>query len=666
MLSFALARPPDLVQRFQAGFFDFYQRIFPLPSATGSVVIVGIDEASLRELGQWPWPRTRMADLIRAIDAGQPLAIGLDIFFPEPDRYSPANIAGQLPMISSEFERFLKTLPTNDATFAEAITSSKAPIVLGISGEIDEDVRFAAPPRSPVVRFAGPGEPPIAAFKGYIGSLPVLGDAAKRHGLINSGSPSAVVRRTPLLAKIGGGYFGSLGMETLRAGIGGELSVKGDGRGLIEIGFGDAKVTAQDDGSAWIRFSPHDDARFVTAYETMIGKLAPGTFKDKVVLIGITGLGILDYKITPLAQSVPGVEVHAQIVENIVNGVSLSRPAIMPRFEALTMIVLGMLFIVLVPRVRAQYGLAMVMGGVVVAFGAGVLLFLLAGLLYDPVLPSFGALAVFGTMLVGALASSERQRRQLREQAARLAGELDAARRIQMGLLPDPRKTFAHERRARVAALLEPARTVGGDFYDCFLVGDRHLFFVVADVSGKGLPAALFMAAVKSQMKNQALRGGEVGAMLTRAQEEIGRENPELLFVTAFAGLLDLETGNLQYANAGHEPPYVRTPNGGPERLGGSGGPPLCVMEGFSYPTQNRAMTPGEWICVVTDGATEAMNPQKDFFGNERLKTSLGWMPEDATPEDVIERLRDDVRRFADGAEAPDDLTLLALRFNGR
>jgi adenylate cyclase len=665
-LSYALAVSPEAVQRFQAGFFDFYQRIFPLPRTTSPVVIVGIEENSLRELGQWPWPRTRMADLIRAIDAGKPLAIGLDVFFPEPDRFSPASVAAQLPVIASETVRFLATLPTNDAIFAEAITAARAPVVLGISGEEDEDVRFANSPASQPVRFIGTQDFPIKAYKGYIGSLAALSAAAKRHGLMNSGSPSAVVRRTPLIAKVGEGYFGSLGMETLRAGMDVPLTVRDGGGGLLEIDFGDARAVAQDDGSAWIRFGRHDEARFVTAYEAMVGKVTPDTFKDKVVLVGITGLGILDYKTTPLAEFVPGVEVHAQIVENIVNGVTLSRPRIMPRVEALTLIALGALFIVFVPRTRgAQYGLALVVGGLGTAFAAGLVLFQFFGLLYDPMLPSLCAVLVFGVVLVGSLANSERQRRQLREQAARLAGELDAARRIQMGLLPDPRETFAGERRADVAALLEPARTVGGDFYDCFMIGERQLFFVVADVSGKGLPAALFMASVKSQLKSAALRGGEVGVMLTRAQDEIEHENPEQLFVTAFAGLLDLQTGMLQYANAGHEPPYARRPNGAPERLAQPGGPPLCVVDDYSFPTSSYTLVPGEWLCMVTDGATEAMNPKREFFGVGRLGTALGWIPEGAAPEELIRRLRDDVRKFADGAEAPDDLTLLALKWNG-
>jgi len=184
-------------------------------------------------------------------------------------------------------------------------------------------------------------------------------------------------------------------------------------------------------------------------------------------------------------------------------------------------------------------------------------------------------------------------------------------------------------------------------------------------VSGKGLPAALFMASVKSHLKSAALRGGEVGDMLSRAQEEIARENPEQLFVTAFAAIVDVENGEVEFANAGHEPPFMRTPRGAPERVMDAGGPPLCVLQEFRYVTWRRKLAPGEWLCIVTDGATEAMNPQREFFGVERLRTSLSWMPEDAEPAELIRRLRDDIGRFAAGAEAADDITLLVLRWMG-
>src|SRR5205814_9496496 len=128
----------------------------------------------------------------------------------------------------------------------------------------------------------------------------------------------------------------------------------------------------------------------------------------------------------------------------------------------------------------------------------------------DPAWPAIGSAAIFASVVVGTLSEAERQRRQLREEAAHIAGEVDAARRIQMGLLPDPSETLGNDRRFQIGALLEPARTVGGDFYDCFMIDRRRLFFVVADVSGKGLPAALFMASSKSHIKSAALREPDV------------------------------------------------------------------------------------------------------------------------------------------------------------
>jgi serine phosphatase RsbU (regulator of sigma subunit) len=173
------------------------------------------------------------------------------------------------------------------------------------------------------------------------------------------------------------------------------------------------------------------------------------------------------------------------------------------------------------------------------------------------------------------------------------------------------------------------------------------------------------MASVKSHLKSAALRGGEVGDVLTRAQAEIGRENPEQLFVTAFAGVLDVATGVLEYSSAGHEPPFARTLRGGPERFDIPGGPPLCVVQEFKYESARRRMQPGEWLCAVTDGATEAMNTAREFFGVERLRASLTWMPADIDPDEVVKRLREDLQRFSGAAEPADDITLLAVRWNG-
>jgi serine phosphatase RsbU (regulator of sigma subunit) len=279
--------------------------------------------------------------------------------------------------------------------------------------------------------------------------------------------------------------------------------------------------------------------------------------------------------------------------------------------------------------------------------------------------PAVGALAVFGAVLAGTYAEADRQRRMLREAQARVAGELEAARRIQMGLLPAPRALFAGEPRLTLEALLEPARTVGGDFYDCFMIDRHRLFFAVADVSGKGLPASLFMALSKSLLKSIALRADspDPGTMFIRANAEISRDNPEALFVTAFAGVLDLRTGALAFCNAGHEPPLVCVPGGTPEPLDHAGGPPLCVMEAYEYPTGHRTLAPGEWLCVVTDGVTEAMNRANELYGSVRLRRLLGEHASDS-PAGLVATVAGDVRGFAGGADQSDDVTLLCVRWN--
>ena len=642
--------------------FDGYQRLFPLEGDTPHVAVVAIDEEALARYGQWPWPRTRMAELITRLSENHPAAIGLDIFFAEPDRFSPSMIAEEMPIIPSNLAQALRALPSNDQQLAEAIRGHN--VVLGIGGIDYLDPRFPNPPRAEPVLTRGERTANLASQAGHIGSLPEIDAAAAGRGLMNSGQPDQVVRVVPLIERVQGAIVPSLGVETLRVALGAGIRIDDAPAGLITMRFDEVAARLQDDGTTWLRIGrPQRD--LISAYEVLAGKVDPDRIRDKVVLVGMSGLGLQDYKTTPLGDFVPGVTMHAQVVENLINGNILVRPAAMIWTEGAAFVLCGLILIALVPRLSALQGINLVVVMVLLLFLVGITAFRHFQLLFDFAWPAIGTVAVFVTVVVGTLSEAERQRRLLREQAAHMAGEVDAARRIQMGLLPDPREALANDRRFKLSAMLEPARTVGGDFYDFFMIDADRVFFVVADVSGKGLPAALFMAAAKSHLKSAALRGGTVGEMLVRAQAEIEHENPEQLFVTGFAAILDASTGELEYSSAGHEPPFVRTPRGAPERFPIPGGPPLCVMPAFRYETGRRHMQAGEWLCVVTDGATEAMNPQRQFFEVERLRASLSWMPEEAGPGEIVRRLRDDVARFAAGAEPADDITLLAIRWSG-
>ena len=624
--------------------FDGYQRLFPRDRKSSPAIIVAIDEESLARYGQWPWPRARTAELLRRIAADDPAAIGVDILFPEPDGTSPDG--------------------SGDAALAQAIRGNR--VVLAVAGLQYRDRRFLAPPTVAPVRLFGPHAPPLQKYRGQLQSLPMLDRAAAGRGLISATSPGRVVRRLPVVAQIGNVYVPSLGVELFRVAEGlSSLRIEANGGDQLTLRLGGLAVPAQADGRLWLHFGHHDPQRFVSAADLLAGRVAPQMLRHKLVLVGVTGLGLLDRKLTPLGERVPGVEIHQQFLEQIFDRDYLRRPAQAAWIEAGLLIVAGLLLIAVVPALRVWKSVAS-FAAVMAGLAAIGLIAFKTGLLLDVASPAVAVVLVFGTVLTGTLAEADRQRRAMREAAARVAGELQAARRIQMGLLPAPNTLFRDESRFELAALLEPARTIGGDFYDCAMIDADRLFFVIGDVSGKGLPASLFMALSKTLLKSSAMRGSsDIGGVLDRANAEIGRENPEALFVTAFVGILDVRTGILEYSNAGHEPPYSKAPNSPAERFEIADGPPLCVMENFSYTTRYRQLAAGEWLCLLTDGVTEAMDQDKALYGVGRVEAVLQKLPESATSGDIIQALHRDVQRFVDGAPAFDDLTLLCMRWRG-
>jgi serine phosphatase RsbU (regulator of sigma subunit) len=644
--------------------FDAYQRMFPRERKSAPATIVEIDERSLAQLGQWPWPRTQVAQLVESIAAHEPAAIGFDLLFPESDRFSPSAVAHLVPDLPTDLAARLQAVPGNDARLARSMRAAR--VVVAVAGLEARDARFPAPPASAPVLVRSAPAPSLRQFAGHLANVPLIDHAAAGRGLISADAGDRIVRRVPLLARIDGTIVPALSLEMWRVASGAAgFGVSRSADGLHHVSFADAQVPMQADGSVWLRYSRHDPARFVSAADVLAGRTDPELLSGRLVLIGVTGVGLLDYKVTALGEQVPGVELHAQLIEQIFDGAYLVRPAWALWLELALLALGAALLVALVPSVRVRVSVGAFFGLLVVLVGAGIGAFLADGLLLDAVWPSLGLIVVFAVLLAGALSEADRQRRQLREAAARSAGELQAARRIQMGLLPDPAILFEGERDFTLRAMVEPALSVGGDFYDCFKLEDGRLFIVVADVSGKGMPAALFMALCKATIKAAAISaGGAPGLSLQRAAAEIERDNPETFFVTVFAALLDPASGRLDYCNAGHEPPFLRRPGGPLERLSPAERPPIGVPEKFPFATLTLQLAPGEWLCAVTDGVTEAMDPSGALYGVRRLETVLRSLPAEVGPQEITAAVRDDVKRFVGDASASDDLTLLALRWS--
>ncbi len=244
----------------------------------------------------------------------------------------------------------------------------------------------------------------------------------------------------------------------------------------------------------------------------------------------------------------------------------------------------------------------------------------------------------------------------------RIESELKIARTIQMNFLPKRFPPFPDRDEFDIFAMLEPAKHVGGDLYDFFFLDDEHLFFLVGDVSDKGVPAALFMAVTKTLMKGIAEQRLDPSEVLSRVNTELCQGNDSSMFVTLFCASLDLSTGKLRYSNAGHNPPLLLSPERGGEWISLPPGLVLGAIEGSAYQTRELFMKPGEILLLYTDGVTEAMNHHGELYSDARLLAEVRngqW----SQAETLVSAVFDSVRRFSGDAPQSDDITLMALLY---
>ena len=247
----------------------------------------------------------------------------------------------------------------------------------------------------------------------------------------------------------------------------------------------------------------------------------------------------------------------------------------------------------------------------------------------------------------------------------RISGELDAAAKIQRGILPKLGLQYDILPEFDLAASMTPAREVGGDFYDIFMADDRHLALIIADVSGKGVPASLFMVATKILMKYGIKQGMSPAEVFESTNEKLIESNDMELFVTAWLALIDLDTGECTVVNAGHEHPACRKKGSIYELLRYRHSPALATLEGFTFSERSFRLEPGDSLFVYTDGVTEATNRDRKLFGEDRLIMALN-KNKDAAPEELLSSVKGAIKEFVDGAPQFDDLTMLAFRFNGK
>jgi sigma-B regulation protein RsbU (phosphoserine phosphatase) len=247
----------------------------------------------------------------------------------------------------------------------------------------------------------------------------------------------------------------------------------------------------------------------------------------------------------------------------------------------------------------------------------------------------------------------------------RIESELKVAHDIQMSLLPKVFPPFPHREEFDIYAVIDPAREVGGDFYDFFFVDDEHLCFVIGDVSGKGVPASLFMAVTKTLIKATSSQGIAPGEILTRVNWELSQENDSCMFVTIFCGILNTTSGEIFYSNGGHNDPFILRKGNEAAWLEGNRGLVVGAMEQTVYETCQTILQPGESIFLYTDGVTEALNTREELFSDDRLRKKISFL-QAHPPEEVISGVAEEIARFSNHMPQADDIAMMMIRFHGK
>ena len=254
--------------------------------------------------------------------------------------------------------------------------------------------------------------------------------------------------------------------------------------------------------------------------------------------------------------------------------------------------------------------------------------------------------------------------RSITAEKERIAADLSVAKRIQANMLPSVFPAFPERKEFDLYASMTPAREVGGDFYDFFLVDQNHLGLVIADVSGKGVPAALFMVNSKTRIQNHAVQGKSPKEILEAVNRELCEENESGFFVTVWIAIVDLVTGKGVAANAGHENPVIRRAGGSYEMLVYRHSPVVGVMEGVPFKEHEFELKPGDRVFVYTDGVPEATNGEEEMFGTDRMLEALNSHENEALRE-LLPNIKKDVDTFVGEAEQFDDLTMLGFDYYG-
>ena len=636
--------------------FDLYQKVFVEEKDT-DVIIIDIDESSLGKFGQFPWSRSVFAKILDQLNTSNPKAIGFDIFFSEKDKQSPEEIIKSYDLIPSDIAA-LQKLKSHDDIFAEKLKESKS-ITAVLGSNVPSHTNYD---RKAKARFLSKGGDPKNFTYSYpysIGSLEKLEKNVKGLGSISFLDQSdGIIRSLPLIVRFNKKIYPTMGLEMVRVGSKQKnIFVELNDVGIKRISARPYKIESDPNGIIWIKYKKSQKKQYISAGDVYDGKFEKNFFKNKYVLIGASAQGLFDLVKTPLGVTIPGVEVHANVIENILDQSYLVRNPNTYIFELLFSIIIALLTFVLSQKIKPKLSLAIFFGNILLIIIIGFLIYKFRSELVDISYPIFIVTITFLAGLYFRFIEENKIALENLQKEAKLLKERELAAGVQKSLFPDISKfeNFIYAKNV-------PARDVSGDYFDVVRVNKEEYFFTLADVSGKGIKAGMYMAKASSIFRTLTNLKYSLEKIVFGVNNELVEAKFKGMFVTAVFGKLNIVTGEMTFINAGHESILTFDQNKNYDYIK-SDMPPIGIIKYFteSMVKSNTINIKDKSLVVYTDGVTEGYLKNGEELGAEGVQDIINNIS-NITPKSIVESIEKELNWGAE--KLRDDITCMAINID--
>ena len=589
---------PPIIKKISFISYDFYQKAFNRGEVK-DVTIVDIDEKSIAKVGQFPWRRDIYSKILYNLNQHSPRAIAFDIVFSEEDRQNPQDLLSQLQKESDQFINI--EVPNTNKIFIDSLKQSK--VVLPILGEPKDN--FVKNNSKPKLRVIAKGDNPknfIYKYKNKITSLEEINNAASGIGSISLiPNIDGIIRNVPVLYNIDNRIWPSLALETVRVATGQKnLLVKSNKNGIELIKTRKNIIPSDQNGVINIKFKKFNKENYISAIDVINNDFDQKRVENKIILVGSSAQALFDIVKISNGKIVPGVEIHAHIIDNILKNESIFKNIYTQLAENIIFLIL-VIFLILIPiKIKPKFSIIFFVGSIFVINLSSIIIYQFNFYL-DSLFSSIAGTLVFMTSLYfryleeNSIAIENEKKQSILKKEREIAGE------VQKKLFPSNKKIEKY-----IFAQNTPAKDVSGDYYDYYQMNDNEIYFILGDVTGKGIKAGILMANAAAVFRSLAKMSSSVAKTALYMNNQVKDSSYQSMFITVILGRINLEKKEMEFINMGHEPMMVLDQNFNFEYVK-STLPPMGLMsvkdESF-FKTTTMDIS-DKTILIYTDGVTE-------------------------------------------------------------